>query len=294
MTKARNFVFTINNYVDEDMDRIRGIGGDEGCKYLCFGIEVGESGTPHLQGYVEFKNPRAFTAVCKLLKGHVELRKGTAKQASDYCKKDGKFEEFGVMSNPNGKRKDYDAIKEGVIEGKGIKDMLLDGVIGDTFTLSFAERISKYLEPSRDWECKIIWLYGETGTGKSKWAKEYVKEKSYWKANRSDKWWDGYDGQDIVWIDDLRGDWCKFHDMLTYADMYEVKVEVKGGYRQLRCNEIIVTCPYRPEDVWKNQEDMKQLIRRIKSILYFTKDGTVEQAARVIIEPSAVDKEMLQ
>lgn len=284
--KFRNFCATINNYDDDDVERIRGIGSDPSTGYLVVGWEIGESGTPHLQIYVEFKNPRSFSAVCKKIGGHIEVRKGTAKQASDYCKKDGKFEEFGEIKNPNGVRKDYGIIKELTKEGMGIKSMLIEDVINDPLTLKFAENICKYLEPERNWDCKIIWLWGPTGTGKSKWAYEYCKDKSYWKANKSDKWWDGYDGHEIVWIDDLRGDWCKFHDMLTYADRYPVKVEVKGGYRQLLCKEIVITCPFRPEDVWKAQEDFGQLHRRMKTILYFGGTEPVEQAGRVIIEPT--------
>lgn len=288
--KHRNYVFTINNYNEDDVSRIRELGGEVGTGWLVFGYEVGESGTPHIQGYVEFKNPRAFTAVAKRIGGHIEIRKGTAKQATDYCKKDGKFEEFGEMKNPNGVRKDYNVIKALCKEGVSIRSMLDDDIINDNFTLSFCERIMKYYEPIREWECRIIWLWGPTGTGKSKWAYQYCKEDGSWfKANKTDKWWDGYDGQNIVWIDDIRGDWCKFSDMLEYADRFPVQVEVKGGYRQLRAKQFVITCPYKPEGIWKTVEDMGQLYRRIGRMIEFTDRGTVEQGGRVIIEPTTQD-----
>lgn len=93
-SKHRAFVFTTNNYSDADQQRLRDLAADPGVRYVVFGRERGESGTPHLQGFVYFKNPRAFAATSRVLGGHshVEPAYGTNSQAADYCKKDGDFE----------------------------------------------------------------------------------------------------------------------------------------------------------------------------------------------------------
>lgn len=55
-----------------------------------FAREVGESGTPHLQGYIRFKKPcRLSWWKNTLPRLHVEARRGTEQQAWDYCLKDG-------------------------------------------------------------------------------------------------------------------------------------------------------------------------------------------------------------
>lgn len=44
------------------------------------------------------------------------------------------------------------------------------------------------------------WHYGETGTGKSRHVREKYPE-AYIKGNNI--WWDGYDGQDVVIIEEM-------------------------------------------------------------------------------------------
>lgn len=58
-------------------------------QFIIWGDEIGESGTPHLQGYIEFFKRQRHRRVCRILGGraHVERRHGTAEQAITYCRK---------------------------------------------------------------------------------------------------------------------------------------------------------------------------------------------------------------
>ena len=68
-----------------------------GLTYLVGGFELGESQTPHWQGSISFASPRTVSSVRKLLRGcHVEVQRGTHEEAHDYCRKDGKYYEWGV------------------------------------------------------------------------------------------------------------------------------------------------------------------------------------------------------
>ena len=87
----RKCCFTFNNYTNIEYHKIVEICNDRNYKY-CIGEEVGENGTKHLQGYMEFSSPKTFATLKKLLpKAHIEKAKGTRKQNLTYCKKDGKF-----------------------------------------------------------------------------------------------------------------------------------------------------------------------------------------------------------
>jgi hypothetical protein len=58
----------------------------------CIGKEVGEKGTPHLQGYIEFKAPRTWQTIKNLLpRAHIEKARGTRKQNIAYCSKEKNF-----------------------------------------------------------------------------------------------------------------------------------------------------------------------------------------------------------
>lgn len=95
------FCFTINNYND---DIIEWFEQTDIFKYVCFGKEVGEKLTPHLQGYFEFPHGsrKSVNACVNFLqshgcpcKPHLEVAMGTASQAIAYCAKDGVFWEKG-------------------------------------------------------------------------------------------------------------------------------------------------------------------------------------------------------
>lgn len=84
--------FTLNNPSNTIIKDIVDKCEKRGYLYV-IGEEVGEKGTPHLQGYIEFPNPKVWSTVQNLFskKAHVEKAKGTRAQNLIYCKKDGKF-----------------------------------------------------------------------------------------------------------------------------------------------------------------------------------------------------------
>lgn len=111
--QGHRWVFTLNNWVAEDVERLRELGRRDNVRYIVFGREVGASGTPHLQGYLHLRRHQRFRSVKNLVgnRAHLSLARGTAAQASEYCKKDGDFEEFGDLNFQQGHRTDWDDFK---------------------------------------------------------------------------------------------------------------------------------------------------------------------------------------
>lgn len=97
--QSKNWCFTLNNYREDQQEMLCLSAWDDCVDYMVFGREVGESGTPHLQGFVKFKNNKRFGGVQAFLPAgcHIEKCRGTAHEAAVYCKKDGDFSEFGSV-----------------------------------------------------------------------------------------------------------------------------------------------------------------------------------------------------
>ena len=91
----RRICFTVNNYSPEDEAHFKSLGPQGIVKFIIFGKEVGASGTPHLQGYAETANPRAYSVWRRMFEGaHLTRAKGTRTQNKAYCSKDGDVFQF--------------------------------------------------------------------------------------------------------------------------------------------------------------------------------------------------------
>lgn len=104
-SKKRMWCFTLNNYTDNDLTTISQWITTDRCKYGIVGKEIGESGTPHLQGYIHLIKPVRFTSLKKFLpNAHWEPAKGTPAQNKQYCSKDGNiFIEIGEITSSSHK-----------------------------------------------------------------------------------------------------------------------------------------------------------------------------------------------
>jgi len=104
---AKNWAFTINNYTDDTVELLSNLVVCGKCSYVVFGLEVGEEGTPHIQGYLQLPKRLRFGQVKSLIggTGHLdrEYQNSTPTANQTYCKKSGDFHEFGSISHKAGR-----------------------------------------------------------------------------------------------------------------------------------------------------------------------------------------------
>lgn len=109
--RARGWCFTINNYSYEDLDDLM----DLYFRYLCFGFERGDKGTPHIQGYIYFDDAKTRSSVSKKLsRAWLTVAKGSPDENLVYCSKQGVYYEFGIIP------------AQGEASYEKIKDVMLD------------------------------------------------------------------------------------------------------------------------------------------------------------------------
>lgn len=284
--RDRKWCFTLNNYTEEEYEAV--ISLKDSVDYLVVGKEVGDGGTPHLQGFIYMRTQVAFKSMKKLLpRAHLEPAKGSPQQASTYCKKEGDFSEYGSCPT-QGRRTDIDEV---VTMVKGGASMQQIAEVAGMQSLRHAETVMKYFEQKRAWKPEVRWYYGESGAGKSRSAYEWLPD-AY--SPTTMKWWDGYDAHEDVILDDFRGDQCPFAYLLRILDRYPMRIECKGGSRQLLVRRIAVTSISHPRDLdWgKCDEPVEQLLRRIDEIICVTKSNAETQGYHNV-ETREADEEII-
>lgn len=215
--RSRKWCFTLNNPVENDEAIIAAAVDSKLLSYAIFGREVGESGTPHLQGYLEFSSKTRLNSARALLpRAHWE--KSRARNSTDairYCKKDGDWIEKGKPLAP-GRRSDLELIRLRIDEGASDLDVAQEYFSQwCQYRRSFAE-YRRLVSGSRAWKSRVQVLWGLTGVGKTRIVHALYRPDEIWTYGGGG-WFDGYRGQRVALFDDFRGEddglpWDSFCD----------------------------------------------------------------------------------
>lgn len=120
-----NYVFTCNNYTDGDIQHIQGL-YPKTASYVAYAQEVGEQGTPHLQGFITFTKRLGHTKAKALLPGTwCEAMKGRLDQNASYCSKQGQLVEIGTRPKERAAKRKLELAQE-LKSGKKWKDIVYD------------------------------------------------------------------------------------------------------------------------------------------------------------------------
>ena len=279
-TRARGWCFTINNFSEEEKNQISELICSNAVKYGIAETEhTGDGeGTPHIQGYIYFENAQTFRRIKNLIgeRAHIEPAKGNPKQNYDYCSKEGTVFVSKPLNTNSSKfpflemHKDMLSMSLGDFEEKYPKEMYLrrDKVIATRF--AHATRNTGRFEG--DLKERNIWIWGETGLGKSRWAESNGTYNEIYYKNFN-KWWDGYDiiSTKIVIMEDYpslpTGDFLA-QEMKFWTDRRPFNAECKGSHLKVdpRRFFFIITSNYPIERCFQNPEDIASLKRRFKEI----------------------------
>lgn len=266
MPPKKGYCFTLNNYDDESLAHIRATLSSD-CVYGIVGREVGENGTPHLQGYAMFTRSLGFKTIQSRLdpRCHLEVAAGSPESNRRYCSKDGCFDEYGEIPNSNSSSKP---------EGKITRDELFSEfttLLGEgrssarrglaefakrrpgTFGFSGNVLLRNYLsvQPAEHRPDIIVkWYWGSPGTGKSRSAHEQMPS-AFVKEPKS-KWWNGYLLERDVIIDDYGLQCIDINHLLRWFDRYPCYVESKGGMLPLIADSFIITSNFHPSQLFKS------------------------------------------
>lgn len=276
---ARRYCFTWNNYPETAEAQIRAFHTQKQAIYTIVGREIGMNGTAHLQGYVHLKDRMGFKQLKKLFPSmHIEKANGNSEENKIYCSKELNFFEMGTCPKTGGdaSKDSWKAILEA--SEKGNWDYIKENHPRVWVTMS-EKLISKRIPDTIVMDTiENEWWYGNTGTGKSRLAWEKYGTICYQKM--LNKWWDGYDCQPIVIIEE----WSPKNEVTAsalkiWADRYPFTAQIKGGVLQkIRPKKLIVISNYPLRDCFPDSRDAEPIARRFREIGFPT--HTMEAASR--------------
>ena len=272
---GKYFHFTINNWVVTDLITCLPPKFD----YVVMGQEIApETGTPHLQCYaiVSAQHQRA-TLVKKAFPNASNIAKqkprGSISQSVAYCKKDGKFVEFGVQppDQQPGKRNDLQVLGELARNGASDKEMMEEDYptwARNHNALTLARNV--FYVPKVRPDIQVILKYGETRMGKTYDSRKEYPD-LYKKPLGKGLWFDGYAQQRVVFIDEFSGQW-PLTDVLQLLDSDPVQVEVKGGHAHFDPDVIVLATNDHPNRMYTDSSHSRRaaFFARLKTIHYYT------------------------
>lgn len=246
--------------------------------------EYGEAGNPHIHGLIHTigdkykKNVQSWQKQLKLfginVNAHVDLAKETAGNSNvviiNYRNKEGKKEKWqqhhqvyeenrfflfqsveGQLECSRGSRTD---IRGALDKCTNMSELVLQfPEVAAKGMVAFSRYyyLKQANQPARYFDTKAIWIYGDSGSGKSYACEELAKNitskrgEHYWRHNSGSlKWWDGYSGQEVVIIEEFRRDRIKegggLAQLLILLDKYTTELPIKGGFTARNFHTIII------------------------------------------------------
>ena len=263
---SKNFLCTwhLDGETGDWVERLKELKKFCKCRYICGQLEKGdESGKIHIQFFVNFEKACRITAITKFCKQiHVERVK-VNNGADRYCmKEETRVEgpvELGEKPVARNSKQDWEEIWQKAKEGKLEEIPASIRVLHYNKLKSIAKDHMKFEDKDH---LRGIWVYGKAGAGKSRWAREQSKS-IYPKL--CNKWWDGYQGEEVVVMDDFMPEHKVLCQQLKiWADRYDCILETKGGAAHSAYNYIIVTSQYSIDEIWEDDRDREALHRRFQ------------------------------
>lgn len=209
---SKSWIYTINNYTEDDIKFLNQL---ECVKHRC-SKEIGESGTPHLQGFISFNKAYRLAGLKKLHgKAHWEPCI-SHEHAINYVNKVDSELIIDKQGN-QGKRTDLiEAID--CLKKKGLTDTACEHP--ETYVrfhkglAALEYRLNLKQSKGKDYPTEVYVLIGKPGSGKSKTVRELCPNVyNVPEPINGTVWFDGYNGEEGILLDDFYG-WIRYHTLL--------------------------------------------------------------------------------
>lgn len=310
----RGFCITINNFIPSEIEDVKkeieekcdyGIAeiehdGSETEQTRLSGVNLEENLTPHIQGYLHYKNPKRIETIKRSLpRAHIEIAKADWRMNFIYCSKEGKvFIQKGHTVEEAKRKKDSAKLIEIIADAKIMNPREFEEKHPEEWYKNRERVIRCMLESAPQkalpWDGllhnKNMWIWGAPGVGKSRWANSLLPAGLIYKKNFN-KWWDGYNlfGTKLVILEDYpaapAGNALVQH-MKIWGDRYSFVGECKGSHTFIEPGRFffIITSNYPIDQCFQNPDDIDAIKRRFEEIEMTNENKTTIQATTLDIK----------
>ncbi len=302
-TKARKYQITINNPFEKGLshDKIKeSLLGLKSTKYYCMSDEVGiEEKTPHTHIYIVFSSPVRFTTLKNVFPtAHIEKALGTSQENKDYITKtgkweksnkketsiDGSFEEWGEMpvEKGQGHRTDLEELYNLIKDGATNYDILEsnpDNIKHINSLDKIRQTIIKEEGKNTFREVKVTYIFGETGTGKTRYVMERYGYDKVFRVTDYKHPFDSYNGEDVICFDEFNSPF-KIQDMLNFLDGYPLELPCRYNNKWAVYHTVFIISNLSLDMQYMNVQCERPkvwnaFLRRIDEVKEFLYDGSV-------------------
>ncbi len=272
-----------------------------------WGYCISNKGVPHVHMVLENSGATRFSLIKKTYpKAHLEPTKGNKQQVLAYIKKEPPFDEKGEQVICFTSHGNIEGNKRFALSNTNDTLLTIEQLIEDGLTPSaimcedirfrkeenlirkayFAKRY-KETPPLR--HVKIVWHCGESGSGKSfsyiKLCEKYGDDNVYFfsdYANRGIGGFDGYCGEPVLFMDELKKESLPYELLLTILQGYRTQIHCRYSNCFALWNEVHISSIFSPEDIYggmveieaRAKDTIKQLLRRITLFVYHYSHGS--------------------
>jgi len=232
-------------------------------KRIQIGFEIGEdSGTPHLQGFVHFKNSKTRSALDKWFGFHwhnSDPAHGTDFENWNYTAKEENLLELGLPEDRIPREEGEPDIWERIVmlidDGMTTNDIIRKF---PSTALRCIQAIERYrldvdLQAAGWRDVKTTYITGETGAGKTRYVMEKYGYGNVYRILNKKHPWDGYRGQDVVVFEEFRNT-HKIEDMLNWLDGYPAQLPARYTDKLAHFTKVYIISNWEYEMQYSNQK----------------------------------------
>lgn len=268
-SRAKRWVSTVFDVQNFNSNLLQNIGN--GITYAIIGKETcPTTNREHLQCFFKFNSPIQFSTLqAKLPSGsHIERARGTDFQNFTYCSKENIQEEIGTRPQVNKKRKSEtqsEILKKYCKNEMTLEEMAEQDNLFVMRNLTEIRNFKKHLIEDKKEPTELYLIIGERGIGKTTFATK-LSRSYYIKTSNMGRWWDGYNQEEVVILDDFNG-WMLPDEIFNLCDSKPHMVPIKRDFVKFTSKALVITSRKLPEYWWKpeitKEYDMRRFDRRV-------------------------------